>query len=242
MFNQRCEFFIVKRRVDRLTYKLKLSTHWRVYSIIFITQLNFFFEKNSYNRFKFDYSNVVEMKKNTNDWRFYVMKRILNKRIRKFERIIVIQYIIKWFDWKLEYNEWRFFFYLNNCLKLIEKYEKRQRTKFFVVVVSVKKKSITLITFVINDASIIVVVSKRERERFKKISIKTWLQKFFAINKNLQHLNLIIKHEHEEILIWLLKQKIIDIRYYYDWKIITNMSMKTLIFFFVVTCCYEHKS
>ena len=63
MFNQRCEFFIVKRRVDRLTYELKLSTHWRVYSMIFITQLNFFFEKNSYNRFKFDYSNVVEMKK-----------------------------------------------------------------------------------------------------------------------------------------------------------------------------------
>ena len=27
MFNQRFEFFIVKRRVDRLTYKLKLSTH-----------------------------------------------------------------------------------------------------------------------------------------------------------------------------------------------------------------------
>ena len=95
IFNQRCEFFIVKRRVDRLTYELKLSTHWRVYSMIFITQLKFFFEKNSYNRFKFDYSNVVEMKKNTNDWRFYVMKRILNKRIWKFERITIIQYIIK---------------------------------------------------------------------------------------------------------------------------------------------------
>ena len=31
--------------------------------MIFITQLKLFFEKNSYNRFKFDYSNVVEMKK-----------------------------------------------------------------------------------------------------------------------------------------------------------------------------------
>ena len=27
MFNQRCEFFIVKRRVERLAYELNLSTH-----------------------------------------------------------------------------------------------------------------------------------------------------------------------------------------------------------------------
>ena len=130
------------------------------------------------------------------------MKRILNKRIRKFERITIIQYMIKWLDWELEYNEWRFYIYLNNCLKLVEKYEERQRTKFFVVVVSIKRKSVTSITSIINDTSIIVVVSKRKRERFRKISIRAWLQKSFATCKSLQQLNLIKKREHEEIEAW----------------------------------------
>ena len=111
MFNQKCELFIVKRRVDRLTYELKLSAHWRIYSIIFVTQLKFYLDDDFYHKFRSNYSNFVKMKENTNDWRFYVIEKILNKKIKKFERIVVIQYMIKWFDWKSKYNEWRFFFF-----------------------------------------------------------------------------------------------------------------------------------
>ena len=93
MFNQKCELFIVKRRIDRLTYELKLFAHWRIYSIIFVTQLKFFFDENFYNKFRSNYSNFVKIKKNTNDWRFYVMKKILNKKIKKFKRIVVTQYL-----------------------------------------------------------------------------------------------------------------------------------------------------
>ena len=105
MFNQRCEFFIVKRRVDRLVYELKLFAHWRVYSIIFVIQLKSFSDKIFYNRFRFDYSNFVEMKNDTNDWRSYTMKRIVDKRFKKFERIIVTQYMIKWLNYESKYNE-----------------------------------------------------------------------------------------------------------------------------------------
>ena len=68
------------------------------------------------------------------------------------------------------------FFYLNNCLKLMKKYEKRQRNKL-IVAFFIKRNSITSITFIINDTSITSIVNKkstkRERERFRKISIKT---------------------------------------------------------------------
>ena len=36
--NQRCESFLVKRRVNKLTYELKLSSKWKIHSIISMTQ------------------------------------------------------------------------------------------------------------------------------------------------------------------------------------------------------------
>ena len=40
---QRCEFFKILQRVERLTYKLNLSSTWRVHSVIFIVQLKLVF-------------------------------------------------------------------------------------------------------------------------------------------------------------------------------------------------------
>ena len=93
--NQRCDFFIVKRRVDRLMYKLNLFIHWRVYLIISIIQLKFFFDENSYHRPRSNYSNVIKIKNNIKNWKSYIVEKIINKKLRKFERIIVAQYIIK---------------------------------------------------------------------------------------------------------------------------------------------------
>ena len=93
--NQRCNFFIVKRHVDQLTYKLNLFVYWRVYSIISIIQLKFFFDKNFYYQSCSNYSNAVEIKNNIKNWKFYIVEKVINKKLRKFERIIVAQYIIK---------------------------------------------------------------------------------------------------------------------------------------------------
>ena len=128
MFNQRCESFIIKRRIDRLIYELKLSAHWRIHSIISITQLKSCFnQSNSYNRFRLNYFVFVEIEKNIDDWKFYIVERIMNKRFRKFERITVTQYMIKWLNYESKFNEWRSLFYLNNCMKLVEKYEAKKK-------------------------------------------------------------------------------------------------------------------
>ena len=180
MFNQRCESFIIKRRIDRLIYELNLFVHWRIYSIISIIQLKFYFnESNSYNHFKSNYFDFVKMKSDIDDWKFYTMKRIANKRLRKFERIIVIQYLMKWKNYDSKFNEWKSLFYLNNCLKLMKKFEYRQTAKN---VVDITKFSTNFVVDIWLSSSIsILIFVKKKREWLKKIVID-WNQ----LKKNLQ--------------------------------------------------------
>ena len=66
--NQRCNSFKVIKRVKRLVYELKLLIRWKIHSIIFIARLKFKeSKKNSYNRYKFNHSNNVEIEKNIFD-------------------------------------------------------------------------------------------------------------------------------------------------------------------------------
>ena len=126
LFNQRINFFIVKRRVKRLAYELNLFFVWRVHSIIFVTQLKFVsFESNFYQRFKSNHSNAlkVEDMSNTNFEKNYKIKRLINKRIRIYDKIDVTQYLIRWLDYELEFDEWKFLSILSKCIDFIEKYE-----------------------------------------------------------------------------------------------------------------------
>ena len=103
---QRCESFLIKRRVKRLVYELKLSSAWRIYSIISITQLKSISAKsNSYNRFRSIHSFVVKMKKNISQYQFYEIKKLMNRKIRKYDKTSIIQYLMKWFDYEVEYDE-----------------------------------------------------------------------------------------------------------------------------------------
>ena len=88
---QRCDFFFVKRRVERFAYELNLFFIWRIHFVISMTQLKFVsFDKNSYHRFKFSHFDVVEMKNDTSKYQFYEIEKIVDKRIRKYNRINVI--------------------------------------------------------------------------------------------------------------------------------------------------------
>ena len=127
--SQKCNFFLVKRQVNRLTYKLKLSFNWKIHSIVFVIQLKLFFKTNSYDRSLPDHFDAIKMKDDTSRWRFYEVEKIVNKRFRKYDNSKIAQYLLKWKDWKSKWNKWRNIIKLNNCLKLIEEYEKRQRIK-----------------------------------------------------------------------------------------------------------------
>ena len=105
---QRCDFFKILQRVERLTYKLNLSSTWRVHSIIFIAQLkSILVDFDSYQRLRFHHSDSAKMKRNTNEYRFY--------EIDKFKLIVKSSFKFEWVDLiRLASRKFRFEFELES--------------------------------------------------------------------------------------------------------------------------------
>ena len=124
IFQQRCGFFLVKKKVDRLTYELNLSSVWRVHFVIFIAQLkSVSVDEDFYQRLRFSHSKSVKMKGDTSQYKFYEIEKLIVKRIRKYNKINVTQYLMRWLKYDLEYDEWRSLKTFNNSLKLMKQYE-----------------------------------------------------------------------------------------------------------------------
>ena len=121
---QRCEFFLIKKRVKRLVYELDFFSTWRVHSIMFVAQLESIFDDDSYHRFKSKHSNAMKIENDTSNYRFYEMKKLIAKRQRKYNKTLIIQYLIRWLKYESKYDEWRSFEVLSNNMKLMKKYEK----------------------------------------------------------------------------------------------------------------------
>ena len=60
--NQRTDLFLIKRKIESLIYKLKLSEEWKIHSVIFITQLKSAFKDSDlYKRLSLNhFSSVIE--------------------------------------------------------------------------------------------------------------------------------------------------------------------------------------
>lgn len=123
--NQRCEPFLMKRRVDRLAYKLKLLSQWRVHSVISVTQLESANSADSYNRNRPHYFDSIKMKRNIEFEKSYEVKKIINKRIKIYEKTAMIQYFIRWLEYGPEYDEWKNLAALADCMNLIRDYENK---------------------------------------------------------------------------------------------------------------------
>jgi hypothetical protein len=91
---QRCDSFIIKRRVDRLAYELDLSKRWRIHSVIFVTQLESVFE-DSFKRLRFNHSDYIFVEGDISINKFYEVEKVLVKRIRKYGNFSVDQYLIR---------------------------------------------------------------------------------------------------------------------------------------------------
>ena len=156
LFNQRCDFFLIQKRVDRLIYQLILSSQWKMHSIISITQLKFYSNENSYQRFKSDYLDEIKIKKlsNTTSEKNYEMKNLINRRQKTFDKTTIKQYLIHWKDYEFEYDEWKFIIKLIDFLKLIEQYEVEHSSNTFINELKIDKKTLNQVLilkkFIIN--------------------------------------------------------------------------------------------
>ena len=143
LFNQRCDFFLIQKRVDRFVYQLTLFFQWKIHSVISITQLKFYSNENSYQRFKSNYFDEIKIKKlsNTTSEKNYEMKNLINRRQKTFDKTAVKQYLIHWKNYESEYDEWKFIIKLIDFLKLIEQYEIEHSLNTFINELKIDKKT-----------------------------------------------------------------------------------------------------
>ncbi len=98
LFNQRSDSYIILRKINNLTYELNLSSTSRVHSIIFKTQLESALDSDLFDRSRSINSDSVKMNENTSTKNFFEVKKILRKKNRKYDKITITQYLVKWKD------------------------------------------------------------------------------------------------------------------------------------------------
>jgi hypothetical protein len=126
VFAQYVELFKVIQRVERLIYKLNISSDWKIHSVFIVIQLKSASDsiKNSFSRLKSIHSSSVI------DSQEYEIKRLLNKRTIKRELDFFIEYLIRWQDYEFEYDRWYNVKNLNHVKELIAEYEKKLFNSF----------------------------------------------------------------------------------------------------------------
>ena len=82
-----------------------------------------FVDVDFYNRFRFHYFDFIEIEDDTNQYKFYEIEKLVDKRIKKYNKIFVTQYLVRWTDYESKYDEWRSIFELQNSQNFIEQYE-----------------------------------------------------------------------------------------------------------------------
>jgi hypothetical protein len=127
LFNQRSDSYLIKRKIENAVYELILSQNARIHFVISIAQLKSAKDdSNFFDRFRSINSDFVKMNEDTSTRRSYEVERILKERIRKYEKITIKQYLIKWKDWESEHNTWESEKNCENVKHLIAKFHNRQ--------------------------------------------------------------------------------------------------------------------
>ena len=122
--NQRTGPFLVKRRVGRLAYELELPPQWRVHPVISVTQLEPMPGRDPYDRYRPHHPASVHMEGDTETEKSYEVEKLVSRRIRRYGKKDVTQYLIRWSGYGPEYDEWKSLSALGNSMDLVEEYEK----------------------------------------------------------------------------------------------------------------------
>ncbi len=122
---QYCDFFLIIKWVEQLAYKLELSAHWRIHSVIFIVQLKL--ASKDADSFKHLQSNnffFIKVEKDIKKWVSYEIKKLIDDRIQRFNKdLLICKYLVKWKEYESEYNEWYDEDLLDNAIELIQDYD-----------------------------------------------------------------------------------------------------------------------
>ena len=159
------EFFRVLKRVERLVYRLNFSTHWHIHSILFIIQLELIsaLSDDSFNRSRSNHSNFVFVEDDIERVKFYEIDKLIDKRqIKRRDS----EYLVRWKEYDVQFDEWRNLFEFDDVMKLIRNYENIQN---FIAHLFDRVQ-------LFNSSSIVVrfltIKVKVKRDRFAKLITK----------------------------------------------------------------------
>ena len=158
------ESFRVLKRIERLVYKLNLSAHWRIHSILFIAQLESIsaFSDDSFSRSRSNHSDFVFVESDIERVRFYEIDKLIDKRQTKRRNS---EYLMRWKEYDVQFDEWRNLLELNDVMKLIRNYENAQN--FIVHLFDRLQLSSNSSSIVVKSSTI-----KAKRDRFAKLITK----------------------------------------------------------------------
>ena len=118
-----------------------------MYPVISVAQLEPLLSgENPYNRPGFNHTPVIETKKDIPTYQSYEIEKLVGKRTRKYNKTEIVQYLIKWFGYGPEHNQWKTFSAFNDYLKLVNKNKKR-RCLYWQRMVKNVGKAVAIIEF-----------------------------------------------------------------------------------------------
>ena len=131
---QRVESFHIIEKKENLTYKLDFSQNWKIYSIIFVINLESALKSDDfYNRSKLDY--FQSMSKFNSEWHVYEIKNLIDYKRRRYKREqFIFEFLVRWKNYDLEFDRWLKKNLLNDVQELIEKYKKKHEISVNMII------------------------------------------------------------------------------------------------------------
>jgi hypothetical protein len=128
IFAQYVASFKIIQRIDRLIYRLNISSNWKIHFVFFVAQLKSVSDsaKNSFNRSRSShFSSMIDTQNQ------YEIERLINKRIIRRNHDYFIEYLVRWLRYESEWDRWYNVKNLSSAKKLISNYEKKLHRLIF---------------------------------------------------------------------------------------------------------------
>ena len=123
-FQRRIDSFKIIKKIDNLTYRLQLSAHWKIHSVVSVQQLESTpNEPDPYNRIPYDNPSSIFVKRDNENEKSYEIEKLINKRIIKKDREKFTQYFVRWKEYDSKDDTWYSTSALKNAADLIVDYE-----------------------------------------------------------------------------------------------------------------------
>ena len=95
----------VTERIERNAYRLNTLSHWRIHSVISVTQLKSADITDLWKHSASTNLSAVSVTEDTDKWRFYKIKKLISYRERTYSDKIIKKYLVRWKEYSVIHNK-----------------------------------------------------------------------------------------------------------------------------------------